>query len=166
MNPNNNINRFQLFGNQALYNHNEDEIKKNYFSINNIDLKDLYNDEVIQEQTINLIKSLGTQWYKCPNGHLYSVGECGRPMEESRCPECQAKIGGIEHIPARNNVQANIVLEMRNNNNIINNADQLLNQDEVALNNMNRRQRQNDVHQMDDDIRQMMADHPEWMEYN
>lgn len=30
-------------------------------------------------------------------GHYYVVGECGRPLEEGRCPECQGAIGGQNH---------------------------------------------------------------------
>ncbi|XP_037664815.1 E3 ubiquitin-protein ligase RNF213 isoform X2 [Choloepus didactylus] len=41
----------------------------------------------------------GVQWYTCPRGHPCSVGECGRPMEQSRCVDCGAPIGGINHIP-------------------------------------------------------------------
>lgn len=35
-------------------------------------------------------------WYKCKNGHPYSVGNCTYPMEESYCTAvgCHAKIGG------------------------------------------------------------------------
>jgi len=36
-------------------------------------------------------------WYRCENGHPFTVGECGRPMEESRCPQCDAPIGGQNH---------------------------------------------------------------------
>ncbi|XP_047401153.1 E3 ubiquitin-protein ligase RNF213 isoform X1 [Sciurus carolinensis] len=38
-------------------------------------------------------------WYTCPNGHPCSVGECGRPMEQSSCVDCGAVIGGIDHKP-------------------------------------------------------------------
>ena len=36
-------------------------------------------------------------WYKCPNGHPYSVGHCTRPMQLARCPACNARIGGQNH---------------------------------------------------------------------
>ncbi|XP_046722736.1 E3 ubiquitin-protein ligase rnf213-alpha isoform X2 [Silurus meridionalis] len=39
------------------------------------------------------------QWYFCPNGHPCTVGECGQPMEKSRCLDCNAEIGGIDHRP-------------------------------------------------------------------
>ncbi|KAM3672048.1 LOW QUALITY PROTEIN: E3 ubiquitin-protein ligase RNF213-like [Ammospiza maritima maritima] len=41
------------------------------------------------------------RWYECPNGHPCTVGECGRPMEKSRCPECHVIIGGRNHIPVK-----------------------------------------------------------------
>ncbi|NXV80863.1 RN213 ligase, partial [Atlantisia rogersi] len=33
----------------------------------------------------------------CPNGHPCTVGECGRPMEKSRCLDCGAQVGGEQH---------------------------------------------------------------------
>ncbi|KAF2760220.1 hypothetical protein EJ05DRAFT_275976 [Pseudovirgaria hyperparasitica] len=36
-------------------------------------------------------------WYSCVNGHPFSIGECGMPMEEARCPTCGARIGGQNH---------------------------------------------------------------------
>jgi hypothetical protein len=36
-------------------------------------------------------------WYRCANGHLFTVGECGMPMELARCPECGAGVGGQHH---------------------------------------------------------------------
>lgn len=45
---------------------------------------------------------LGTgHWYNCANGHPFTVGECGMPMEEARCPECEAPVGGMSHVPAQ-----------------------------------------------------------------
>ena len=37
------------------------------------------------------------RWYECSNGHPYSIGECGRPMQTSKCPQCGAAIGGRDH---------------------------------------------------------------------
>ncbi|CAH2234537.1 jg1677 [Pararge aegeria aegeria] len=47
-----------------------------------------------------IIKAIGAkagQWFKCPNGHYYSIGQCGGAMEISRCVECKAQIGGTNH---------------------------------------------------------------------
>ena len=40
------------------------------------------------------------------SGHIYAIGECGQAMEEGRCPECQARIGGSNHQLLSDNVQA------------------------------------------------------------
>ena len=39
-------------------------------------------------------------WYTCVNGHPFTVGECGMPMQTSRCPQCNATVGGQSHQPA------------------------------------------------------------------
>ncbi|KAK4216738.1 hypothetical protein QBC37DRAFT_471134 [Rhypophila decipiens] len=39
-------------------------------------------------------------WYTCENGHPFTVGECGMPMEQARCPECGGVVGGLHHQPA------------------------------------------------------------------
>ena len=35
-----------------------------------------------------------TKWWKCPNGHLYAVGNCGQLNQSGKCPSCGAQIGG------------------------------------------------------------------------
>ncbi|NXN79708.1 RN213 ligase, partial [Bombycilla garrulus] len=37
----------------------------------------------------------------CPNGHPCIVGECGRPMETSHCPDCGVPVGGTNHRPVQ-----------------------------------------------------------------
>ncbi|KAI9889601.1 MAG: hypothetical protein M1814_005108 [Vezdaea aestivalis] len=39
-------------------------------------------------------------WYYCANGHPFTVGECGMPMQRARCPQCGAAVGGADHQPA------------------------------------------------------------------
>jgi hypothetical protein len=36
-------------------------------------------------------------WYRCENGHPFTIGECGMAMERARCPACNAGIGGVHH---------------------------------------------------------------------
>lgn len=36
-------------------------------------------------------------WYYCENGHPFTVGECGMPMQTSVCPQCGSQIGGRNH---------------------------------------------------------------------
>ncbi|KAI4121000.1 MAG: hypothetical protein LQ338_006623 [Usnochroma carphineum] len=38
-------------------------------------------------------------WYYCENGHPFTIGECGMPMQTSRCPQCGAQVGGQSHRP-------------------------------------------------------------------
>ena len=62
---------------------------------------------ILLKETVEIMRGLGTRWYRCPNGHLYAVGECGRPMQNGICPECGARIGGAHHVPEQGNVQVN-----------------------------------------------------------
>ncbi|KAH3749260.1 hypothetical protein DPMN_183753, partial [Dreissena polymorpha] len=41
--------------------------------------------------------------YVCPNGHRYTIGNCGRPWVKAKCPECKAEIGGQLHKPVKGN---------------------------------------------------------------
>ncbi|KAI6651709.1 NFX1-type zinc finger-containing protein 1 isoform b precursor [Oopsacas minuta] len=45
-------------------------------------------------------------WYRCPNGHLYGIGDCGGAVVEAKCNECGAKIGGTGHRVQDNNAYA------------------------------------------------------------
>jgi len=38
-------------------------------------------------------------WHRCVNGHLFTIGECGRPTQFARCSSCGAGIGGRNHQP-------------------------------------------------------------------
>lgn len=39
-------------------------------------------------------------WYTCPNGHPFTINNCGMAMEEAPCPECGERIGGRNHVSA------------------------------------------------------------------
>lgn len=58
------------------------------------------NINVSREKQIFEILSItnGTCWYECPNGHVYTIGGCGMPMEVAVCPECKSLIGGTDHL--------------------------------------------------------------------
>jgi len=56
--------------------------------------------EVIDAERKEIVRAMGCKqghWYKCPNGHIYIITECGGAMEKSRCNECGAEIGGGSH---------------------------------------------------------------------
>ena len=59
-----------------------------------------------KEMVIKAMDLSAGHWYKCPNGHVYAIGECGGAMQESRCPECNATIGGTNHSLAQGNAHA------------------------------------------------------------
>ena len=55
---------------------------------------------ISDDERVMIVKAMGlTQghWFKCPNGHVYCITECGRATEESKCPDCKATIGGTSH---------------------------------------------------------------------
>lgn len=39
-------------------------------------------------------------WYRCVNGHPFTIGNCGMPVQTARCPQCAAPIGGSHYQPA------------------------------------------------------------------
>ncbi|KAG2496174.1 hypothetical protein HYH03_005774 [Edaphochlamys debaryana] len=41
----------------------------------------------------NITQVLAGHLYRCANGHVYMVGECGSPEADAKCPECGAPIG-------------------------------------------------------------------------
>ncbi|KAJ9594036.1 hypothetical protein L9F63_014513, partial [Diploptera punctata] len=58
-------------------------------------------------EKIEIMKALNFtkgHWFKCPNGHIYAIGECGGAMEIGQCNECGAEIGGRQHrlLPSNN----------------------------------------------------------------
>jgi len=55
---------------------------------------------ITEQERIEIVKAIGLSkghWFKCPNGHYYCIGECGGAMEQAKCPECKAVIGGTSH---------------------------------------------------------------------
>uniref|UniRef100_A0A914Q7Y4 RZ-type domain-containing protein n=1 Tax=Panagrolaimus davidi TaxID=227884 RepID=A0A914Q7Y4_9BILA len=61
---------------------------------------------------VNALHGAVTKWYKCPNGHMYGIGDCGMAMVETKCPECGSVIGGQSHQLQAGNSDA--TTEMRN----------------------------------------------------
>ena len=60
-----------------------------------------------------IINYLQGHLYRCPNGHVYLIGECGGAMAPGRCVECGATIGGAHHqLQADNSSATDIVHRM------------------------------------------------------
>lgn len=56
------------------------------------------NEEKAQIYSVMAGEFQGTgHWYYCVNGHPFTIGECGAPMQTSRCPQCGATVGGTDH---------------------------------------------------------------------
>lgn len=51
-------------------------------------------------KALNLSKG---HWYKCRNGHVYVITECGGATVSRRCLECDEVIGGENHTLAEGN---------------------------------------------------------------
>lgn len=61
---------------------------------------------ITDEERQMIVSAMNMQpghWYKCPNGHVYVITECGGAMESRRCPDCSATIGGASHRLASGN---------------------------------------------------------------
>ncbi|XP_027501643.1 NFX1-type zinc finger-containing protein 1 [Corapipo altera] len=55
---------------------------------------------ISEAERVEIVKAVGCprgHWFKCKNGHIYVIGECGGAMEKSKCPECHEVIGGTNH---------------------------------------------------------------------
>ncbi|KAM7006466.1 NFX1-type zinc finger-containing protein 1 [Tautogolabrus adspersus] len=50
-----------------------------------------------RKMIVSAMKMRQGHWYKCPNGHVYLITECGGAMESRKCPDCDAVIGGASH---------------------------------------------------------------------
>ena len=100
----------------------------------------------MDEEFIEILRHLGTKWYKCPNGHAYTIGECGLPMEESICPECKEKIGGRDHVPLKSNKMVDFEKDVKNNimKNYPKNSKEQLNKKEINDNNNQKIENKND----------------------
>lgn len=52
---------------------------------------------------VSALKMQPGHWFKCPNGHIYIITECGGATESRRCTDCNAIIGGANHALASGN---------------------------------------------------------------
>lgn len=56
-----------------------------------------------RKMIVSAMKMQPGHWYKCPNGHVYLITECGGAVESRKCPDCNATIGGASHRLASGN---------------------------------------------------------------
>ncbi|KAK2031684.1 P-loop containing nucleoside triphosphate hydrolase protein [Colletotrichum zoysiae] len=63
----------------------------------------VFYNEVSTDEMRQVYEAMSTElrgtghWYTCLNGHPFTIGECGMPMQLARCPECDAPVGGQSH---------------------------------------------------------------------
>ena len=76
-------------------------MENSFFNLDDKKLEDLCNyfPKLHREEIISVLEAACSAWFKCQNDHIYTFVACGIPMEESICPECKSKIGGINHNP-------------------------------------------------------------------
>ncbi|PIL26781.1 hypothetical protein GSI_11117 [Ganoderma sinense ZZ0214-1] len=77
-----------------------------------VDKGGFYQPMTLQERE-EIVKAFGFwveahrgHFYNCENGHTFVITECGGAMQEARCPECNAPIGGSGHMLTANNTRA------------------------------------------------------------
>lgn len=61
---------------------------------------------ISEEERVQIVTAMGYprgHWFKCPNGHIYAIGDCGGAMQRATCPECREVIGGQNHTLERSN---------------------------------------------------------------
>ncbi|XP_037666999.1 NFX1-type zinc finger-containing protein 1 [Choloepus didactylus] len=61
---------------------------------------------ISEEERVQIVNAMGFprgHWFKCPNGHIYVISDCGGAMQRGTCPDCKAVIGGINHTLERSN---------------------------------------------------------------
>lgn len=54
----------------------------------------------LDEERKQIVRAVGLRqghWFKCPNGHIYVITECGGATQIGKCNECGAQIGGSNH---------------------------------------------------------------------
>ena len=64
---------------------------------------------ISDRERLHVVHAMGLSqghWFKCKQGHVYAIGECGGAMAQGKCPECGDVIGGKRHHLTEGNVFA------------------------------------------------------------
>jgi hypothetical protein len=106
----NNILHFQLFTHVLCESINHDGIF-NKIIFNQSEFGNYYIPSIADDEFISIIRAFGrfssVGWYKCKNGHPYTVGNCTQPMMQRMCTHmgCFELIGGLDHVSAKGNTR-------------------------------------------------------------
>ncbi|XP_008580068.1 PREDICTED: NFX1-type zinc finger-containing protein 1 isoform X2 [Galeopterus variegatus] len=55
---------------------------------------------ISEEERVQIVNAMGFprgHWFKCSNGHIYAISDCGGAMQRGTCPDCKEVIGGTHH---------------------------------------------------------------------
>ncbi len=74
------------------------ELANNPRNCANLFLPTMPHDEIFEAK--NAVKDAA--WYFCSKGHYYAIGDCGRPAQEGKCPDCHEPIGGRNYSFVKN----------------------------------------------------------------
>ncbi|XP_071160029.1 NFX1-type zinc finger-containing protein 1-like isoform X1 [Mytilus edulis] len=61
---------------------------------------------ITDKERIDIVTAIGLgkgHWFKCPNGHVYCIADCGGATVESKCPDCGSVVGGSGHTLRQDN---------------------------------------------------------------
>ncbi len=102
------LSRCETVGQRIEKLNDEAEYQSLKFQLQAIAKKYLHSPLTVDERKM-IIQAIGAKagsWYKCPKGHFYQISQCGGAMEEGKCPECGARIGGTSHRLLSDNAHA------------------------------------------------------------
>ncbi|TID20778.1 3'(2')-5'-bisphosphate nucleotidase [Venturia nashicola] len=86
-----------------LYKHQTRAIHTELKAIEKMLKNGTFYDPITSDEMKEVLAAMATEfrgtghWYYCTNGHPFTIGECGMPMQTARCPQCGATIGGHNH---------------------------------------------------------------------
>nr|XP_009860073.1 NFX1-type zinc finger-containing protein 1 isoform X1 [Ciona intestinalis] len=90
-----------LFENFAPYEGSKKEkVKTALKQIKQLEPCLLENGKLTKVERDMIVKAMNLSkghWYKCKNGHIYCIDQCGGATQRSVCPECKEVIGGEGH---------------------------------------------------------------------
>lgn len=86
------LNSFDKYTDKSDMLYKEYLIKLKKLSSSGLNISDREKKEIVSAMGLS-----PGHWYKCPNGHVYIITECGGAMQISKCSECGVTIGGTNH---------------------------------------------------------------------
>ncbi|CAB4391094.1 unnamed protein product [Rhizophagus irregularis] len=79
----------------SMYMHNIENVQNTFVLTCQSDIESLVFNAIAARDNVSR--------YSCKCGYKYLIGECGKAMATSKCPECKRVIGGSNHVTATGN---------------------------------------------------------------